>query len=94
MKTYRTILTIGKKNFCAFCGNEIQHDNDGQLLCHCENAKLYRNALHVALQLEIEANKTMKDAPKPQYELRTVCLPIQYNVEDTNIDDDEPSICV
>jgi hypothetical protein len=94
MKTYKTILSIGNKNFCAFCGNEILHDNDGQLLCKCEDAKQFRNALHVALQLEMEANKTMNNAPKPRYELRTVCRPISSNTGNTTSDDDEPSVCV
>lgn len=94
MKTYKTILTIGNKNFCAFCGNEINHDKDGQLLCQCNDAKQYRNALHVALQLEMEANRTMNSAPKPRYELRTVCCPISRNTENVETEDDEPSVCI
>ena len=94
MKTYRTILSIGNKNFCAFCGNEITPDKNGQLLCQCDEAKQFRNALHVALQLEMEANKTMNSAPKPHYELRTVCRPISTNVENSDAEDDEPSVCV
>jgi hypothetical protein len=94
MKTYRTILTIGEKNFCAFCGDEIIYDKDGQLLCNCDDAKWYRNALHIALQLEMEANKAMSNAPKPRYELRTVCRPISANVENSDKEDDEPSVCV
>ena len=92
MKSYRTILYIGNKNFCAFCGNEIHHDNDGQLLCQCDDAKKYRNALHVALQLEMEANKTMNNAPKPRYELRTVCRPISMDTENADTEGIEPSI--
>ena len=94
MKTYKTILTIGNKNFCAFCGNEITTDMDGQLLCQCNDAKQYRNALHVALQLEMEANKTMNNAPKPRYELQTVCRPISRNTENVETEDDEPSVCI
>jgi hypothetical protein len=94
MKTYRTILTIGEKNFCAFCGDEIIYDKDGQLLCNCDDAKRYRNALHIALQLEMEANKTMNNAPKPRYELRTVCQPISRKPEKTDTEDGEPSVCI
>jgi hypothetical protein len=94
MKTYKTILSIGNKNFCAFCGNEIHHDDNGQLLCDCNDAKQFRNALHVALQLEMEANKTMKNAPKPRYELRTVCRPISTNTENVETENDEPSVCI
>ena len=94
MKTYKTILAIGNKNFCAFCGDEIICNKDGQLLCDCDDAKQFRNALHIALQLEMEANKTMNNAPKPRYELRTVCRPIASNSGNTTSDDDEPSVCV
>ena len=94
MKTYKTILTIGNKSFCAFCGNEIHHDNDGQLLCQCNEAKQFRNALHIALQLEMEANKTMNSAPKPRYELRTVCRPISTSSNCANTEDDEPYVNV
>ena len=94
MKTYKTILAIGNKNFCAFCGSEILHDDNGQLLCDCDDAKQFRNALHVALQLEMEANKTMDSAPKPRYELRTVCRPISYNTNTDTPEDDEPSVCI
>lgn len=94
MKTYKTILTIGNKNFCAFCGCEIDYDTNEQLICDCEDSKQFRNALHVALQLEMEANKTMNNAPKPRYELRTVCRPISSNADNTAPKDDEPSVCV
>lgn len=94
MKTYKTILSIGNKNFCAFCGDEILPDKDGQLLCDCDDAKQFRNALHVALQLEMEANKTMNNAPKPRYELCTVCRPISSNTDSTTSVDNEPSVCV
>ena len=92
MKTYKTILTIGNKNFCAFCGNEIHHDKDGQLLCQCTDAIQYRNALHLALQLEMEANKTLNNAPKPRYEIKTVCAPIQQNDCEPYLNDDEDCV--
>ena len=94
MKTYKTILTIGNKNFCAFCGDEINYDNTGQLICDCNDSKLYRNALHTALQLEMEANKTMNNAPKPRYELQTVCRPISSNANTDTTENDEPSVCI
>ena len=93
MKTYKTILNIGNKNFCAFCGDEILQDKDGQLLCDCDDAKQFRNALHVALQLEMEANKTMNNAPKPRYELRTVCRPISSNTDSDTSENEEPLVC-
>ena len=76
------ILKVNEKNYCAFGGHEITPSPEGQLLCQCENAKQYRKALHLKLQLELEASKIMQQAPKPKYGLHTIVAPINEEHEE------------
>ncbi|MBP5722170.1 MAG: hypothetical protein J6X18_01110 [Bacteroidales bacterium] len=72
-----TILKLNGKAFCVFCGQEITPIPDGQLICQCEDAQLYRKALRIKLQLDIEASNVMNQAPKPKYALQTILVPVQ-----------------
>ena len=84
-----TIINLNGKSFCAFCGNEITTNENGQALCQCTDAQQYRKALSIKLQLEIEASKVMNAAPKPKYGLHTIISPIEdckaYQEQDEDI---------
>lgn len=87
-----SVLNINNKFFCAFCGNEINPNENGAFHCQCNDAKLYRKALATKLQLEMSALNIMANAPKPKYGPLTICAPLQ-NFTPSDNTDDEPNPC-
>lgn len=85
-----TIIYLNGKHYCAFCGKEITtRDIAGTFQCHCEDAKEYRNALHLKLQFEIQASNIMASAPKPKYGLHTIIAPIEDRIASLDENSDE-----
>lgn len=90
---YSTILQLNNKTFCAFCGNQILPNEHGAFHCQCNDAKLFRQALATKLHLEMEALNSIKNAPKPKFQLASIITPISDITPSDTQPDDEPNMC-
>lgn len=91
----KTILKIGNKRFCAFCGKEITPSTEGQYTCQCSDAQQCREAERTAWQLQCEASKILNKAPKPKYGIYATIAILNDNSPSLTVNpDDEPSVCL
>ncbi|MBP5722474.1 MAG: hypothetical protein J6X18_02680 [Bacteroidales bacterium] len=82
------LIIIGKHYYCPYCGQEISKDENGQYVCHCEDATKARQIEREAMQLEWSARSLRNSKPKPRFCERIVCAPIPDNPTHT---EDEPN---